>query len=109
MLKDSLPQTLGQADDTTLGSRSRFTKDFNPSCTKLLVASWKNVGKATVVNYFRKAKISVENQVDALEDSDDPFKALQVDGLEDSNDPFKALQENLTKLRQSNPDLVLMN
>ena len=73
------------------------------------MVSWKSVGKATVVNCFRKAKISVENQVDALEDSGDPFKALQVDALEDSNDPFKALQENLTELRQSNPDLVLMN
>ena len=58
---------------------------------QLLVASWNNVGKATIVNCFRKAKISAENQVDALEDSDDPFKALQ---------------ENLTELRQSNPDLV---
>ena len=58
---------------------------------QLLVASWNNVGKATIVNCFRKAKISAENQVDALEDS---------------NDPFKALQENLTELRQSNPDLV---
>ena len=58
---------------------------------QLLAASWNNVGKATIVNCFRKAKISAENQVDALEDSDDPFKALQ---------------ENLTELRQSNPDLV---
>ena len=58
---------------------------------QLLVASWNNVGKATVVNCFQKAKISTENQ---------------VDGLEDSDDSFKALQENLTELRQSNPDLA---
>ena len=38
-----------------------------------------------------KAKISAENQVDALEDS---------------KDTFKVLQENLTELQQSNPDLV---
>ena len=57
---------------------------------QVLVASQNNVGKATIVNCFWKAKISAENQVDALEDSDDPFKALQ---------------ENLTELRQSNPDL----
>ena len=30
----------------------------------------------------------------------------QVDALEDSDDPFKALQKNLTELRQSTPDLV---
>ena len=36
---------------------------------QLLVASWNNVGKATIVNCFRKVKISTENQVDALEDS----------------------------------------
>ena len=58
---------------------------------QLLTASWNNVGKTTIVNCFRKAKISAENQVDALEDSDDPFKSLQ---------------ENLTELRESNPDLV---
>ena len=30
----------------------------------------------------------------------------QVDALENSNDHFKTLQENLTNLRQINPDLV---
>ena len=30
----------------------------------------------------------------------------QVDALEDSDDPLKALRENLTELQQSNPDLV---
>ena len=41
--------------------------------------------------WLRKAKISAENQVDALEDS---------------KDTFKTLQENLTELQQSNPDSV---
>ena len=65
------------------GSRSRFTKDFNPSCT--------TAGKATIANCFRKANILAENQV----------------ALEDSNDLFKVLQENLTELLQSSPDLFL--
>ena len=45
------------------------------------------------LNFFWlwKAKISAENQVDALEDS---------------KDTFKVLQENLTELQQSNPDLA---
>ena len=51
---------------------------------QLLVASWNNVGKATIVNCFQKAKILAKNQVDALEDTDNPFKGLQ---------------ENLTQLR----------
>ena len=55
---------------------------------QLLVSSRNNVGKVTIVNCFQKAKISAENQV------------------EGRDDPFKALQENLTELRQSNPDLV---
>ena len=50
-----------------------------------------NVGKATIVNRFRKEKISAEKQVDVLEDSDSPVKASQ---------------ENLTELLQSNTDLV---
>ena len=50
-----------------------------------------NVGKATIVNRFQKEKISAEKQVDVLEDSDSPVKALQ---------------ENLTELLQSNTDLV---
>ena len=58
---------------------------------QLLAASWNSVGKATIVTCFRKAKILAENQVDALEDSDCPFEALQ---------------ENFTELWQSNPDLV---
>ena len=58
---------------------------------QLLETLQNNVGKATIFNCFRKAKISTEHQVDTLEDRDDPFKALQ---------------ENLTKQRQSNPDLL---
>ena len=55
---------------------------------QLLVSSRNNVRKVTIVNCFQIAKISAENQV------------------EGRDNPFKALQENLTELRQSNPDLV---
>ena len=56
-------------------------QDFPPKISillalQLLVASWNSVGKAIIVNCFWKAKISAEQQVDALEDSDAPFKAL---------------------------------
>ena len=46
---------------------------------QLLVASWNDVTKTTIVNCFGKAKISVKDQVNAAEDSDNPFKELEND------------------------------
>ena len=46
---------------------------------ELLSSSWEDVSKETVVNCFRKAKISAEDQIDAVEDNDDPFKDLNDD------------------------------
>ena len=58
---------------------------------QLLVASWNDVTKITIVNCFGKAKISAKDQVNAAEDSDDPFKELEND---------------LTELRKIDPTLV---
>ena len=58
---------------------------------QLLVASWNDVTKTTIVNCFGKAKISAKDQVNAAEDSDDPFKELEND---------------LTELRKIDPTLV---
>ena len=58
---------------------------------QLLIASWNNVTKTTIVNCFRKAKISAKDQVNAAEDSDDHFKELEND---------------LTKLLKIDPMLV---
>ena len=46
---------------------------------QLLVGSWNHVTKTTIVNCFGKAKISAKDQVNAAEDSDDPFKELEND------------------------------
>ena len=46
---------------------------------QLLVASCNDVTKTTIVNCFGKAKISAKDQVNAAEDSDDPFKELEND------------------------------
>ena len=46
---------------------------------QLLVASWNDVTKTTIVNRFGKAKISAKDQINAAEDSDDPFKELEND------------------------------
>ena len=58
---------------------------------QLLVASWSDVTKTTIVNCFGKAKISAKDQVNAAEDSDDPFNKLEND---------------LTELRKIDPTLV---
>ena len=58
---------------------------------QILVASWNDVTEATIVNYFKKAKISEQTQTDALEDSDDPFTALE---------------EELSELRKADPMLI---
>lgn len=57
---------------------------------QLLVASWNDVTKASIVSSFRKSKTSAENQIDIAKDIDDPFKDFQRD---------------LPKLGKSNPDL----
>ena len=46
---------------------------------QLLVASWNDVTKTTIVNCFGKAKICAKDQVNAAEDSDDPFEELEND------------------------------
>ena len=58
---------------------------------QLLVASWNDVTKTTIVNCFGKAKISAKDQGNAAEDSDDPFKELEHD---------------LTELRKMDPTLA---
>ena len=58
---------------------------------QLLVASWNEVTKTTIVNCFGKAKISAKDQVNVAEDSDDLFKELQ---------------NHLTELRKIDPTLV---
>ena len=57
----------------------------------LLVAAWDRVSKETVQNCFRKAGLSQETQESAINDDDDPFKALL---------------EEIGNLRERDPDLV---
>ena len=59
----------------------RFTEDFNPSCATF-VASQNDVTKTTIVNCCGKAKISAKDQLNAAEDSDDPFNELENDLIE---------------------------
>ena len=46
---------------------------------KFLVQAWNRVSKDTIQNCFRRAGISKDAQIDAVEEIDDPFKSLQSD------------------------------
>ena len=43
---------------------------------KMLVLAWESVTEETIINCFSKAGISKDQQVAAINDNDDPFKAL---------------------------------
>ena len=43
---------------------------------QLLVSAWKEVSQTTIINCFKKAKISEKDQTIAINDEDDPFKEI---------------------------------
>ena len=61
---------------------------------QLLVSTWNEVSQTTIVNCFKKAKISEKDQTIAINDEDDPFKETN---------------ENLKELREKEPNLVPEN
>ena len=60
----------------------------------MLVSAWNEVSQTTIVNCFKKAKISEKDQTIAINDEDDPFKKIN---------------ENLKELREKEPSLVPEN
>ena len=61
---------------------------------QLLVSAWNEVSQTTIVNCFKKTKISEKDQTIAISDEDDPFKEIN---------------ENLNKLQKKEPSLVPEN
>ena len=61
---------------------------------QLLVSAWNEASQTTIVNCFKKAKISEKDQTIAISDEDDPFKEID---------------ENLKELREKEPSLVPEN
>ena len=59
-----------------------------------LLSVWNEVSQTTIVNCFKKAKISEKDQTIAINDE---------------NDPFKEINENLKELREKEPSLVPEN
>ena len=61
---------------------------------KLFVSLWNDVNQTTIVNCFKKTKISEKDQATAMNDEDDPFKEIN---------------EDLRKLREKDSNLVPEN
>ena len=61
---------------------------------QLLISTWSDVSHTSIVNCFRKAKISEKDQTIAVNDQDDPLK--------ESNKNVKELQENEPRLMPEN-------
>ena len=61
---------------------------------QLLVSAWNEVSQTTIVNCFKKAKISEKDKTITIDNEDDPFKEIN---------------ENLKELREKEPSLVPEN
>ena len=62
-----LQETISKADT----AQSRLLKAL-----QLLVSAWNKVSQTTIVNCFKKAKISEKDQTIAINDEDEPFKEI---------------------------------
>ena len=69
--------------------------------------AWGEVTEKTILNCFRKSRISVEAQTGAMNGHDDPFKEIMDHG-EDHN-AVEELEFDLNQLRETRPDLVPEN
>ena len=78
----------------SLDSNKLLPKVSLLTALQLLVSPWNKVSQTTVVNCFKKAKISDKNQTIAINNEDDPFNEIT---------------ENPKELREKEPSLVPEN
>ena len=69
----------------SLDSNKPLLKVLLLRALQLLVSTWKEVSQTTIINCFKKAKISEKDQTIVINDEDDPFKEI--------NENSKELQE----------------
>ena len=62
-----------------LDSNKALTKVSLLTALQLLASTWNEVSQATLVNCFKKGKISDKDQTIAINDEDDPFKEINED------------------------------
>ena len=60
----------------SLDSNKPLPKVSLLTALQLLVSAWNEVSETTVVNCFKKAKISEKDQTIAINDEDEPFKEI---------------------------------
>ena len=63
---------------------------------QLLASAWNEVSQATIVNCFKKAKISDKDQAIAINDEDDPFKEINEDLQELREKDSSLVPESMT-------------
>ena len=63
---------------------------------QLLASAWNEVSQATIVNCFKKAKISDKGQTIAINGEDDPFKEINEDLQELREKDSSLVPESLT-------------
>ena len=78
----------------SLDSNKPLLKVLLLRALQLLVSTWKEVSQTTIINCFKKAKISEKDQTIAINDEDDPFKEIN---------------ENLKELTEKEPSLMPEN
>ena len=62
----------------------------------MLASAWNEVSQATIVNCFKKAKISDKDQAIAINDEDDPFKEINEDLQELREKDSSLVPESMT-------------
>ena len=60
------------------------------------ISAWNDFSQTTIVNCFKKAKISEKDQTFAINDEDDPFKDFNQDLKELREKERSLVPENLT-------------
>ena len=89
-LKPHYRKQLVKAILCSLDSNKTLPKVSLLTALKLLVSAWNEVSQTTIVNCFKKVKISEKDQTIAINNEDDPFKEIN---------------ENLKELREKEPSL----
>ena len=77
-------------------SNKALTKVSLLTALQLLASAWNEVSQATLVNCFKKGKISDKDQTIAINDEDDPFKEINEDLQELREKDSSLMPESMT-------------
>ena len=80
----------------SLDSKKPLPKVSLLTALQLLASVWNKVSQATIVNCFKKAKISDKDQTIAINDEDDPFKEINEDLQELQEKDSSMVPESVT-------------